>query len=69
MSDVSPEELMEASKAYEHGYDDCCEAGFKQALKVAAELGWDPWKITGRDRSQGRTAERQMRDLNIAVRR
>ena len=42
---LTAEELMKASKTYEHGYDDCCEAVFKQALKVAAELGWDPWKI------------------------
>ena len=45
---LTAEELMKASKTYEHGYDDCCEAGFKQALKVAAELGWDPWKIAVR---------------------
>ena len=45
---LTVEELMTALKTYEHGYDDCCEAGFKQALKVAAELGWDPWKIAER---------------------
>ena len=69
---LTVEELMKASKTYEHGYDDCCEAGFKQALKVAAELGWDPWKIAVRKNEamivaaneRGKLTKYQVRNTN-----
>ena len=65
---LTAEELMKASKTYEHGYDDCCEAGFKQALKVAAELGWDPWKIAVRKTEAMIVAANATREADKIVR-